>query len=384
MDGVPLALGRHGAHQTGLKRNYMRSKPLSWMATLLAFAAGATMALAAEKTLKVGDPAPKLQTGKWVQGDAVKDFEKGKAYVVEFWATWCGPCRVSIPHLNETYTKYKDKGLVVIGQDCWEKDDGLVAPFIEKMGEKMTYRVALDDKSHEEKGQMAKTWMEAAGQNGIPSAFLVDTKGVIAWIGHPMSLKDQIIDEVLAGKFDIEKAAAESAEAEKNQAKMQGVFTALSRAMRNKDWDAADEKLGEAEKLMPEDQRQGLDMTRFNILIGKEDYPGAYKLAGKISDANKDNPMLQNELAWKIATDKSIKKRDLNLAEKMANRANDATKGKDAAILDTLARVMFMQGKKDQAIALQEKAVNLVDGNDKDTFQDTLDAYKKGELSKAD
>ena len=153
------------------------------MATLLTLAASATLALAAEKTLKVGDPAPKLQTGKWVQGDAVKDFEKGKAYVVEFWATWCGPCRVSIPHLNETYTKYKDKGLVVIGQDCWEKDDDLVAPFIEKMGEKMTYRVALDDKSHDEKGQMAKTWMEAAGQNGIPSAFLVDTKGVIAWIG---------------------------------------------------------------------------------------------------------------------------------------------------------------------------------------------------------
>src|SRR6267142_4879134 len=187
----------------------MKTMQLNCTATLAVLALGTTFSSAAEKTLKVGDPAPKLQTGKWVQGDAVKDFEKGKAYVVEFWATWCGPCRVSIPHLNETYNKYKDKGLVVIGQDCWEKDDELVAPFVEKMGEKMTYRVALDDKSSDGKGQMAKTWMEAAGQNGIPSAFLVDTKGVIAWIGHPMQMKEATIEEVLAGNFDVKKAAAD-------------------------------------------------------------------------------------------------------------------------------------------------------------------------------
>ena len=124
----------------------MKKWHLKWTVSALAMTVGLTLTSSAEPTLKVGDPAPKLQNGKWVQGDPVKEFKEGKAYLVEFWATWCGPCRVSIPHLNEIHNKYKDKGLVVIGQDCWERDEALVGPFVEKMGDKMTYRVALDDK----------------------------------------------------------------------------------------------------------------------------------------------------------------------------------------------------------------------------------------------
>jgi thiol-disulfide isomerase/thioredoxin len=152
-----------------------------------------------EPTLKVGSPAPAMQAGKWVQGEAVTSFEPGKVYVVEFWATWCGPCRRTIPHLNEVYTKFKDKGLVVIGQNCWEDEEGKVPEFVKSMGDKMTYRVALDDKTKDAKGAMATTWMDAAGRGGIPSAFVVDKQGKIAWIGHPaageMTAK---IEELLA------------------------------------------------------------------------------------------------------------------------------------------------------------------------------------------
>ena len=356
---------------------------MKWVIYLSALAAGTLLAQAAETTLKVGDPAPKLQTGKWAQGEPVTEFQKGKAYIVEFWATWCGPCRASIPHLNDIYTKYRDKGLIVIGQNCFEHDDSLVEPFVKNMGKKMTYRVAFDDKRDSEKGKMAETWMAAAGQNGIPTAFLVDTKGLIAWIGHPMELKDQVIEDVLAGKFDVQKAAADYETQQKHQAQLRTISMALNRAMQNKDWDEANAQVEAAAKLLPEDQREHLDMARLSILFGREDYPAAYKMATKISDANPENAMLLNDLAWRIATDPSIKQRDLAVAEKIARQATKASEDKDGGILDTLARVLYMQGKKEDAIALQEKAIGLADGDRKADLQKTLDSYKKGELAEA-
>ena len=360
----------------------MKTSKLKWLTLLAALAAGTIMAPAAEPTLKAGDPAPKLQTGKWMQGEPVKGFEKGKAYIVEFWATWCGPCRQSIPHLNEKYLKYKDKGLVVIGQDCWEEDDSLVAPFVKKMGDQMAYRVALDDKDGGSKGKMAETWMAAAGQDGIPTAFLIDTNGVIAWIGHPMTLKDEVIDAVLAGKFDIQKAADEAAVEKKNEGQIQTLGHEMDAAVRAKDWDTASSKLDEIAKLVPADEQDSLSMARFGIALGKKDYPAAYKLAQQLSDTHKEDAQLQNALAWELVADPTIEQRDLGLAETFATRANTAANGKEPAVLDTLARVQFMKGKKDEAIATETKAVDLAPAEQKVDYQATLDSYKKGELPK--
>ena len=166
----------------------------SFAGILFALAVLVGRAQTTEPTLKVGDPAPQLQTGQWIQGEPVTSFERGKAYLIEFWATRCRPCRDSIPRLNELYKQYKDRGLVVIGQDYMEPDEPLVPTYVRKLGDQMTYRIALDDRKESKKGKMAETWMIAAGRETIRTSFLVDTNGVIAWIGHPMALKDEVIE----------------------------------------------------------------------------------------------------------------------------------------------------------------------------------------------
>ena len=344
---------------------------------MLAIMALCTQARAA--ALKVGDAAPKLQVSKWVQGEPVKEFERDKAYVVEFWATWCGPCVVSIPHLNELHNKFKDKGLVVIGQDVWEQKQEAVVPFVKKMGDKMTYRVALDSVEGDDKGAMASTWMEAAGQGGIPTAFVVDKQGKIAWIGHPMKLKEPLLEQILQGKYDLQKAAAEAAERAKNEERSNSLWTEFQQQSRAREWDKAEATLSKVEALLPEEDRDNLASTRFNLLLSRKDYKRAYAHAKKFSESHPDESMALNELAWTIATRPGIE-RDLDLAEKISAQANTAAKGENAEILDTVARVLFMKGDKGRAVELQEKAVALVQPDRKAQFQKVLDSYKADRL----
>ncbi len=328
-------------------------------------------------TLSVGDPAPKLDVSKWVQGEPVKQFERDKAYIVEFWATWCGPCRVSIPHLNELHNKFKDKGIVVIGQDVWEQNTSAVAPFIKKMGEKMTYRVALDT----DKGAMADTWMKAANQNGIPTAFVINKEGTIAWIGHPMTLKEGLLQSVIDGKYDTTKAAADYAKQQKVEEQMRGLWADYNSLRRKQQWEEAEAKLGEIEKADPEGSAR-IGTLKFQLALERKDYPGAWKIASDLLTAHPDEAMLQNEIAWQMATRKGLTDRNLDLAEKIAGHANKVTKGENAEILDTLARVLFLKGEKPQAIELEKKAVQYAEGDRKEEFQTVLDCYKKGELPK--
>ena len=192
----------------------------------------------------------------------------------------------------------------------------------------------------------------------------------------------------LLAAFDSAGELVAQAEQEKKAAPLESKLKDVSKAMQEKKWDEALEDLAAAEKLVPENQRSdmavNLDMNRFTILIRKKDYPAAYKLALKISDAHKDNAMVENLLAWQIITDKTIEKPDLDVAKTLADRANEAAKGKDGGIMDTQARVLFMKGQKEEAIAVETKAVAIADADMKQSLQSSLDSYKKGVLPDAE
>ena len=108
----------------------------------------------------------------------------GKPMMVEFWATWCGPCVASIPHVNEIHKKYESKGLVVIG--LTKESNQEIKPFVK--AKKMEYHVGTD-----KGGKLNKE----LGVRGIPHAVLVDKTGTIVWEGHPAGLKDADIEKAL-------------------------------------------------------------------------------------------------------------------------------------------------------------------------------------------
>ena len=95
---------------------------------------------------------------------SLSDF-RGQPVVLNFWATWCSPCRVEIPHLEALYTKYKDQGLVVIGMNV-ETDYMKVKHFAES---RISYTVLLD----------GSTQSQGYDISGIPCTYYIDREGIV-------------------------------------------------------------------------------------------------------------------------------------------------------------------------------------------------------------
>jgi thiol-disulfide isomerase/thioredoxin len=151
----------------------------------------------------IGDNAAELRVKKWLKGKPVEEFEKGKVYVVEFWATWCAPCKASMPHLSALAKQYKGQA-TFIAMDVFEQKTGTtiaqVQAVVNEMGKKMDFPVAAEDSNF-----MARDWLEPAGEFSIPNTYIIDQNGKVAWIGHPQHL-DKVLPKVINNTWDINAA----------------------------------------------------------------------------------------------------------------------------------------------------------------------------------
>jgi len=342
-------------------------------ATLAAIVAPVTVfaqapAASSASALTIGSTAPPMAVGEWVKGQPVK-LGDGKLHVVEFWATWCGPCKVSIPHLTELAKKYAGKADFT-GVSVWEVNRGAdastvpakVKTFVDTMGTKMDYHVARDKDD-----VMAKTWMEAAAQDGIPTAFVVDKDGKIAWIGHPMGGLDEALGKIIAGKYDRAAAAqamkTERDERAKEQAQQEKMNTLFCPVMAL----AKEKKFSEAVSTMDTILAANPDYVgptaylRYNLLLSYDE-AAAQAYAVKMAGGEwKSNAGVLNAIAWGIvADDTKIKAPNYAAAVTLAEAAAAASGNKEPEILDTLAVAYDKHGDIDKAIDTEAKAVSLL------------------------
>ncbi|MCP3918584.1 MAG: TlpA family protein disulfide reductase [bacterium] len=139
-----------------------------------------------------GKQAPELQVEKWLT-DA-PDTE-GKTVLIDFWATWCPPCREAIPHLNDFQKKFADD-LVVIGISA--EQPATVERFMKKT--EMQYAQAIDTKARTK---------DAVDVQGIPHVLLISSDGIVRWQGFPESEEDRLTEQVVATVVALDKAARE-------------------------------------------------------------------------------------------------------------------------------------------------------------------------------
>ena len=180
---------------------------------------------------------------------------------------------------------------------------------------------------------------------------------------------------------------ASAAPGDLEMAAAQAKLDALSDAMRKRDWDAAEKALPAAAGVLPPQEGKELrESIEAQIGLARGDPTKFYAQLKRVAEEEFDDAEAMNEIAWRLLTTKAFEgKRNLTLAEKCAVQAVALTKEGHSDKLDTLARLRWLQGKKEEAIRWQIKAVDKADEpRMKALLQKTLDALLKGTLPPAD
>ena len=387
----------------------------------------------APAALSIGSKAPSIDVEHWVSDGngkfkAITDFESGKVYVVEFWATWCGPCIASMPHLAETQTAYADRDVQIISIS--DEDIETVTEFLKretpaekKAATEEDAEAADDEEAAEEPKKtygdltsvyclttdpdrsVSRDYMEAAGQNGIPTSFIVGKTGQIEWIGHPMRM-DEPLSKVVDDSWDRDVFAAEFKKAQERDLLMSSIM----KRMRGGDTEGAKELIQEARKNAEGDaealqmldrlelnllvspimakvragdieggiaaledvmktatpsQKSTLAGFKFQLLMQSNEFAAAAEALKEIAGAEGTDPNMLGTIAWNIyqaASQSEDFAKELVEAAIVASEKSIEADPNNGPFLDTLAHLVHLQGDLDRAIELQTKAAENAQG----------------------
>lgn len=129
-----------------------------------------------------GEAAPLIKIKEWLNTDKAVKLQQ-KPMLIDFWATWCGPCRAAIPHMNELAKEFKGKMDFL---SLTAEDRAKVDPFL-KTTTFESYVVTDFNR------ETSAAW----GISGIPHIVIIDAKGIVIWRGHPSNLNREMIDNFL-------------------------------------------------------------------------------------------------------------------------------------------------------------------------------------------
>ena len=307
------------------------------------------------QSLVPGSAAPKLKVGTWVKGTPVQEFHPDSTYVVEFWATWCGPCKQSIPHLTKLANQYRNK-VQIIGVSVAETNTALVQPFVDKMGDKMNYTVAIDEQSTPtaREGYMTKHWMEPAGIRGIPASFVVH-KNEIAWIGYPMQL-DDVLKQISSGKWNTKKFGKEYRERKQRESAVNTRMTELTERLQST-------------------SKRGNKSAFYKALNDQLQFVTEYEEAGGWPEVNAH---IWFWLADPQGNALTAEMKDPAFGIKWMEQLTARPEGKNAAFFDTRAWLHYHAGNKEKAIQWEEQAIGMLASDDpsRQELQGALERFR--------
>lgn len=300
----------------------------------------------------------------WLQGTPVKEWEKDKVYIFEFWATWCGPCLAAMPHMEQLHQAFKDNPrMQIIGVNVMDrKTPEALKEFIKNRPTPLNYTMAVDvdGKKTREK------WLEPLKVNGIPHAFAVKN-GRLIWRGHPSQLSEKTMQAMLKPDFSAASLPGEEREAGVREWQHYRETSQKVRELVEKDG-----KLG-AQALLkqvqdsgkfPQDQVIQLKMIPFLVLAEQGKFEEAQSVLNDVSREYPDDYRVQIDIAGTLMEGKSVPagKMDAALVERCLNRCIEISRksNKEASLpWRMMAELRERQGNMKEALQDMEKALSL-------------------------